>query len=267
MQRAAQRLGKNRGAYFGEVIEIKRVLDEVEHAATAHGWNVERVLEAEGYRILGLSRAATVPTKRVYLSAGIHGDEPAGPLALAKMLQDDLWPEGVSLWICPCLNPQAFEFNRRENAAGLDLNRQYRNSAAKEIAAHIAWLERQPEFDLCLCLHEDWESHGFYLYELNPEGRESLAEIMVEQASRVCPVDLAPEIEGRVAKNGVIRPVANLQERPDWPEAFYLLTHKTRLSYTLEAPSDYALETRVAALVAAVQAALGQVSQAKSRPG
>jgi hypothetical protein len=45
-------------------------------------------------------------------------------------------------------------------------------------------------------------------------------------------------------------------DRPQWPEAFYLITHKSRLSYTLEAPSDYPLPARVAALVAAVRAVL-----------
>jgi hypothetical protein len=39
--------------------------------------------------------------------------------------------------------------------------------------------------------------------------------------------------------------------RPDWPEAFYLLTYQTRLSCTLEAPSDFPLPVRVEALAAA----------------
>jgi len=44
--------------------------------------------------------------------------------------------------------------------------------------------------------------------------------------------------------------------RPQWAEAFYLIVNKTRLSYTLEAPSDFPLTTRVNALVAGVNAAL-----------
>ena len=59
------------------------------------------------------------------------------------------------------------------------------------------------------------------------------------------------------AHNGIIRPGVDPRSRPDWPEAFFLITHKTRLSYTLEAPSDFPLAARVAALVAAVTAALG----------
>ena len=31
----------------------------------------------------------------------------------------------------------------------------------------MRWLARQPNFDLAVCVHEDWESVGFYLYELN----------------------------------------------------------------------------------------------------
>src|SRR5205823_6153741 len=89
---------------------------------------------------------------------------------------------------------------RRENENGVDLNRQYLDPIAEETLAHIAWLERQPGFDLCLCLHEDWESHGFYVYELNPHNRPSLAETMVREAARVCPIDLSESIESRPAR-------------------------------------------------------------------
>ena len=63
-------------------------------------------------------------------------------------------------------------------------------------------------------------------------------------------------IEERAAKNGVIRRDIDPQSRPQWSESLYLLTHKTRLSYTLEAPSDFALPLRVAALVIGVNTAI-----------
>ena len=50
-----------------------------------------------------------------------------------------------------------------------------------------------------------------------------------------------------------------LLERPDWPEAFHLIHNKTRLSYTLEAPSDFPLLTRVNALAPAVRTVLEQL--------
>ncbi len=100
---------------------------------------------------------------RVYISTGIHGDEPAGPLAALQLLQEDCWPKDAALWMCPCLNPTGFPLNRRENAQGIDLNRDYRHLETAEVQAHTSWLQRQPAFDLTLCLHEDWESRGFYI--------------------------------------------------------------------------------------------------------
>ena len=260
-----ERLGKNIKGYGGERIDIDAVLRDCLAAAQAHGWVIEEIHPAPKL-ILGLTRPATRPAPhatrntqhppRLYISTGIHGDEPAGPLAALQLLRENAWPAGLDLWLCPCLNPTGFQVNRRENREGLDLNRQYRTPEAGETTAHVAWLERQPRFDLCLCLHEDWESHGFYVYELNPDNQPSLAEAMVARVGKVCPIDRSEVIEGRPALNGIIRPGVDPRSRPDWPEAFYLITHKTRLSYTLEAPSDFSLPTRVAALVAGVTAAL-----------
>ena len=79
---------------------------------------------------------------------------------------------------------------------------------------------------------------------------------MVAGVAKVCPIDQSEVIEGREAHGGIIRPNLDPRTRPLWPESFWLLQHKTRLSYTLEAPSDFPLQTRVDALVAGVQAAL-----------
>ena len=78
-------------------------------------------------------------------------------------------------------------------------------------------------------------------------------------ASRVCPIDRSPVIEDRQAQDGIIRPDLDPAQRPQWPEAFYLIQHKTRHSYTLEAPSDFPLVVRVAALVTAVRTALDAI--------
>lgn len=263
-----QRLGKNLGAYFGELIDIRAVLRDIADAAHAHGWSSETFHRADGLEWFALRRPSqstlnSQPSTRLYLSTGIHGDEPAGPLAMLRLLRENQWPEDAEIFATPCLNPVGFLSNRRENMQGLDLNRDYLHLQSDEIRAHVAWLERQPKFDLCLCLHEDWESHGFYVYELNPDNQPSLAEAMVQRVATVCPVDQSEIIEGRPAKNGIIRPNLDPQTRVQWPESFWLITHKTRLSYTLEAPSDFALSTRVDTLVAAVQAALAVESDAQ----
>ena len=262
--RALRRLGKNLNGYFGERIQIESVLTDTVDAARRFGWRVHELPVPGEKPLLAFSRIpANGARLSVYISAGIHGDEPASPLAARRLLQENAWPEGLELRLLPCLNPVGFALNRRENRAGLDLNREYLNASAAETLAHIGWLEQQPRFDLALCLHEDWESNGFYVYELNPDNRPSLAESIVGAVAKVCPIDTSDVIEGRPAHGGIIRPSLDPRSRPQWPEAFYLITHKTRLSYTLEAPSDFPLACRVDALVAGAQAAVNRLGDLK----
>jgi hypothetical protein len=260
-----ERLGKNRGGYHGETIDIRAVLRDVEIAAQTHGWTPETFGKQGEFNLLALHRpplSLRTPDSalRIYLSTGIHGDEPAGPLAGLRLLQENQWPTNAELWFCPCLNPVGFVLNRRENADGKDLNRDYRHLETAEVRSHIAWLERQPRFDVYLCLHEDWESHGFYLYEQNPDGKPSLAETIVGAVQKVCPIDPSEIIEDRPAQNGIIRPNLDPRTRPQWAEAFYLVVNKSRQGYTLEAPSDFPLPARVNALVAGADAALKSVA-------
>ena len=264
-----QKLGKNHDGYHGERIDIQAVLRAVEAAAPAHGWTTD-IFHTQGeFRWPALHRppAPGQPAhavRRIYVSAGIHGDEPAAPLAALKLIQQNAWPAAAELFLLPCLNPVGYKMNRRENDAGLDLNRDYRQPRAASTRAHIAWLERQPPFDLYLCLHEDWESHGFYLYEQNPDQKTSLAKTMITAVQKICPIDPSETIEGRTAHHGIIRPNLSPAERPDWPEALYLIAHKSRQGYTLEAPSDFPLPLRVEALVVAVNTAIQVLTTAKT---
>ena len=267
-----RRLGRNCHGYRGETIDIDAVLAECVSLARSSGWEVEQLDPDGKLNLPAFHRRGTAPPgMRIYVSAGIHGDEPAGPLAVRQMFLANSWPGNVDFWVCPCLNPTGFAVNQRENSIGADLNREYRRPQAREIIAHIAWLERQPCFDLCLCLHEDWESKGFYLYELNPDGLPSLADAIISKVDKVCPRDDSEIIDGRKACGGIIRPDADPRLRRDWPEAFFLLMHKTRLSYTLEAPSDFSLSVRVDALAtattAAVDAAVASPTSFLSRSG
>lgn len=251
-----RRLGRNKGGYFGETVSIQDVLSELGQLALAAGWQQECFLEWHEYRLCAYHRRRPQARHRAYLSTGIHGDEPAGPLALLELVREDAWPQDIDIWLCPCLNPTGFALNRRENIQGIDLNRDYRQLLADEVRAHVQWLERQPQFDLTIVLHEDWEAAGFYLYELNPDGLPSIATEIIEAVQKVCPIDTSPMIDNWPAAGGIIRPDIQPIERADWPEGIYLISNKTRQSYTFEAPSDFALPVRVKALMAAVRAGL-----------
>jgi hypothetical protein len=250
------RLGKNAGAYHGEPIDIVSVIHDSRKAAQHHGWTVESLLPESQPPVYAFSRRSDHAQRRIYFSTGIHGDEPAGPLAIRQLLQDNAWPADVDLWLMPCLNPEGFILRTRTNRDGVDLNRDYRQPRSHTVCAHVNWLERQPRFDFAVCLHEDWEAHGFYLYELNPDGQPSLAERVIDAVAGCFPIDPSPEIDGWPAKRGIIRPHVDPVDRPEWPEAIYLVEHRTRHSYTLESPSDFELAFRVKALITGARALL-----------
>jgi hypothetical protein len=239
------------------VIEPHALAERFGAAARTGGFHVGGFGSVRGYPLLALTKPAPADGRpSVYLSAGIHGDEPASPLALLRLLEAETFDARASWYLCPLLNPTGLAAGTRENAEGVDLNRDYRHGATVEVAAHIAWLRRQPPFALTLCLHEDWEAKGFYLYELNPEKRPSLAEQMIAAAAEVGPIDPSEVIDGRPAAGGIIRPPDDPAGRERWPEAIYLRAHHTSLGYTLESASSLPIEKRIAALSCAVEAAL-----------
>jgi len=261
------RHGRNHGAYHGDRIDPDALHHVIESEARRHGWAIDHCVTDHGLALPVLSRPAHSPDAlRCYLSAAIHGDEPAGPLALLDLLRHRLLPDSVHFEIFPLLNPDGLRQNSRFNGSGIDLNRDYNHLQAPETRAHVRWLQSQPPFDLTVLLHEDWESNGFYLYELLPPDGHSLAPQIVHDVSRVCPIEHSELIDGRQAHApGILHPPVDPAARTDWPEAFWLLQNRSRRNLTLEAPSDFPLATRIAALATGILTALQQVIDAHPR--
>ncbi len=205
---------------------------------------------------------------RVYLSTGIHGDEPAGPLALLDLMKGGFFsdPEFRHFdWaICPALNPTGLALGTRGNADGIDLNRDYWNRHTPEIAAHVAWLESWGWPDLFLSLHEDSDTSGFYFYEINlREDQPQRADAILAAVSPWFPAEPGPEIDGHIPRGpGWIYHAAEADLPEHWPEAIYLSKSGCPLSFTFETPSSAPLAPRTAAHRAAIQAACKQLPQA-----
>jgi hypothetical protein len=229
-------------------------------AARAAGFKAESVGEIHGHPLLAYTKRTPGPRPRVYLSAGIHGDEPAPPWAMLRLMAEGFFDDRCHWFLCPLLNPVGFTRQTRENHDQTDLNRDYKGPVSAEIRAHTAWLRHQPAFDVVICLHEDWEATGFYLYELNPENRPTLANAMIAAARQVGPIDPATVIDGRpIDEPGIIRPVSDPLLRETWPEAIYLRHHHTTLTYTIESASAQPLAQRVDTQCAVVRAAVAQL--------
>lgn len=197
------------------------------------------------------------PGPRTYLSAGIHGDEPAGPLALLGLLREGFFDSDAHWSICPALNPAGLAVSTRENAAGVDLNRDYWLRATPEVIAHAAWLDGGKTPDMFISLHEDWETTGFYFYEISLQADQpERARHILDAVSPWFPPEPGPEIDGHeVREEGWIHHAAEPDLPEGWPEAIYLAKMGCPLSFTFETPSKSPLDRRVAAHMAAVKAA------------
>lgn len=233
-------------------------LPEFTAEAQRQGFSCECLAELPGGPLLAYERKG--PGRKVYLSAGIHGDEPAGPLGLLEILESGDFDSDTHWMICPAVNPDGLAAGSRENAQGLDLNRDYLVRTSVEVAAHAGWLESRPVPDLFISLHEDWETSGFYLYEINlgADSPERVAAV-IEAVGEWFEPEPGGEIDGHEARGpGWIFHAAEADVPEGWPEAIFLAKRGCPLSFTLETPSRAALSARVAAQVAAVRALLSE---------
>lgn len=237
-------------------------LDDFAESAAMQGFGSEVILETEDGAMVAWERASRGDGPQIYLSAGIHGDEPAGPLAALELMKSGAFSEDVHWLICPALNPGGLALGTRENRQECDLNRDYFLRESLEVAAHARWLTRDRVPDVFISLHEDWESKGFYFYEINL--REDEPERAASVLSAVSPhfePEPGPEIDGHeVREPGWIFHCAEADLPDEWPEAIFLAKRGCPLSFTLETPSQQALDSRVNAHIAAFKQLLNDLS-------
>jgi predicted deacylase len=208
----------------------------------------------DGVDVFYLVTPALAPVGGMYLSAAIHGDEPASSEALIT------WAERhtrelrrLPLMIFPCLNPWGLVLNTRANEDGIDLNRVFHTDTSPVIVALRNRLVGH-RFACALMLHEDFDGQGLYLYEVLRK-QPYLGEALLAAAGRHIAFDPRAKIESRKALRGVIRRRFDAKRfaRMGYPEAIHLHLHHADHAITIETPSEFAMEQRVAAHVAVIE--------------
>jgi len=116
-------------------------------------------------RTLLLAEIGPTEAPVVAISAGVHGDEPAGAWALLSLVRDGLLDARFAYRLWPCTNPTGFAAATRCSADGLDINRTFGRGGGSPEAKAILTANRDRRFALTIDLHEDHEADGFYLYE------------------------------------------------------------------------------------------------------
>jgi hypothetical protein len=190
----------------------------------------------------------------IYISAGIHGDEPAATEGFITWAEKNIrLLKRRPFFLVPCINPWGLVNNCRTDSSRRDLNRAFQCEKIPEIAALKRAMAKR-RYSLALTLHEDYDAVGIYIYEI----RGSLpywGEALIEAASPHIPADWRPEIEGREAEGGLVRPVLDMKifEEMGLPEAVYLRLRGCPRVFTIETPSEYGLDRRVRAHVAVIE--------------
>jgi murein peptide amidase A len=238
--------------------------------ARTAGLLVRSFTTAGGYSVFLIESRRSFNSPGFYFSAGIHGDEAGGTEGLI------LWAERSieflrthPVLIFPCLNPWGLVHNMRCDRQGRDLNRCYHEARVRQVAAHMREM-RGRRFRVAMALHEDFDVSGIYLYEVGG-AKPFWGGHILAAASRFIPVESRARIEGRGASHGLIRRTIRPNSMTEHPEAFYLHFHHSERTFTLETPSEFAIEARAAAHAASLDAikelACGSIGQTGGEVG
>jgi hypothetical protein len=145
---------------------------------------------------------------RIGLFGAIHGDEPAGALALARFLSDlsqsPSIAESFLLHIYPLCNPTGFEDNTRCSRRCRDLNREFWKNSAE---AEVQILERElraRHFHGLIQLHADDTSDGIYGFVRGHTLTENLLRPALCEAGRILPRNVNATIDGFGARDGIV---------------------------------------------------------------
>ena len=91
-------------------------------SAVRHQLTIGR--SVRGRRIVAWELGAPSAPLRVLVVGAVHGNEPAG-IAVARALERAAPPDSIDLWTIDDLNPDGVATGTRQNADGVDLNRNF----------------------------------------------------------------------------------------------------------------------------------------------
>ena len=231
--------------------------------AAAAGLEMRMLARAGTRDLFTLRSPALEESGGIYISAGIHGDEPAGSEGLIGWAENNVRRlRAMPLLLAPCLNPWGLANNMRVDEHGDDLNRLWHRDDHAVIGP-MKRLVAGMRFALALQLHEDYDAQGFYIYEVQ-RTRPYWGEALLAAAAPHIAIEPRTRIDGRLAREGLVRRRVDHRRfaRMGFPEAIWLHMEHAERTFTIESPSEFAIGQRVRAQVAVIDAAVRMASNA-----
>ena len=204
-----------------------------------------------------LASSARTP-RRVLITGGMHGDEPAGVEAVLQFLERDniTLLKNFSFLVIPCINPYGYIHNTRETLDGIDINRAFEADDVPEVAI-VKKALGQTQFSLAIDFHEDYDATGFYLYE-GKRDEKYIGPQLATAAKAIGPLD--PDDPGEDAPDlaeGVYKVATSWGTQGLIP---YLLHFHSEHVIISETPTVWQLEQRVALHLTILDTALDIIS-------
>ncbi len=224
-----------------------------EIARTA-GLRLQRLVCTGNYDVFFLRTKALREKNGIYLSAGIHGDEAGSTEALVTWAERNVGRlNELPLLLFPCLNPWGIVNNCRYAESGDDLNRSFHRDEIPLVAA-VKKVITGHHFAVSLMLHEDYDGQGLYLYEIEKDS-PFWGEALIERARSIIPIEGRTKVDGHKASAGLVRRRMDHKRfaRIGYPEAAWLHLYHSDRTFTVETPSEFAIEHRVEAHVAVIE--------------
>jgi hypothetical protein len=79
----------------------------------------------DGRPIIAYELGNPYSRKKALILGEMHGDEPAGVTLVRSIMHEDAAVAGMDLWVVPTMNPDGYARHTRQNADGVDLNRNW----------------------------------------------------------------------------------------------------------------------------------------------
>jgi predicted deacylase len=223
---------------------------------------------------------------RIILSAGIHGEEPAGVYTLLEFMKQGIvnYLDHFSFLIIPCINPYGFTRGVRFSRDVFDLNRSFdEDPGPPEVAAVKDLLRRFPgPYRLAFDFHEtdtympkgekpsvENIPAGVYMYETARNEQPDLGPMIIQGIRNSgYPVSQRRSIYGAECRNGLIYTPA--PDNPDYPVLpefngtldWYLLKNGYADHFlATETPTSWPLKRRIAVQKKALVQALNHIKK------